>query len=86
MANGPIRMHKTLALTGKASGHSVGDSFGCESLASANGGHANGAMDHGGMLDDGSRAGPPHVARGGGKMPATAHSDHGPHLLPSGGQ
>jgi hypothetical protein len=32
--------------------------------------------------DDASRAGPPHVKRGGGMMPATAHSDHGPHQLP----
>ncbi len=34
---------------------------------------------------DSSRAGPPHIKRGGGMMPATAHSDHGPHQLPSGG-
>jgi hypothetical protein len=30
-----------------------------------------------------NRAGPPHISRGGGKLPATAHSDHGPHHIPS---
>jgi hypothetical protein len=82
MANGSIRMHKTMAETGKASGRSVGDSFGCESFTAMNQGHIN--PDHGkdgGTLEEGSRANPPHVGRGSGSMPATAHSDHGPHNL-----
>jgi hypothetical protein len=33
-------------------------------------------------LGDHERAGPPHISRGGGKLPATAHSDHGPHHIP----
>lgn len=86
MANGgPIRMHKTMALTGKASGRSTGDSFGCQSFAAMNQGHSN--PDHdadtGRRLDDGARAGGPNLARGAGQMAATSHSDHGPHHLPS---
>ena len=59
--------------------------FGVDKFADkkVNGGHGNmmETVTHK-TLDDGGRAGPPHVGRGGGKMPATAHSDHGPHQMP----
>lgn len=81
MANGDVRAHKEMATTG--SYPKGGGNFGCDSLASVNGGsaHPDANMSHTPM-DDGNRAGPPHIARGGGKLPATAHSDHGPHHIP----
>ena len=81
--NGNVRLHKTMATTG--SYPHGGGNFDCDSLSSVNGGHEHPdrGMSHT-PLDDGSRAGPPHISRGGGSMPATAHSDHGPHHLPGG--
>lgn len=84
MANGNgngMRQHQEMARGGSPKGHS---DFGCESLASANGGHhsADGGVSHE-PLADSNRAGPPHISRGAGQMGATAHSDHGPHRLPS---
>jgi hypothetical protein len=76
-----IRQHKNLAL---GDGTMKASDCGCDSLATVNGGseHPDRNMSHTPM-DDGARAGPPHISRGGGKMPATAHSDHGPHHIPS---
>jgi hypothetical protein len=63
----------------------VSGDFGVDKFHSTavNGGHGNmmEAVTHK-TNDDASRAGPPHVKRGGGMMPATAHSDHGPHQMP----
>lgn len=84
MANGNgngMRQHQEMARGGSPKS---GGSFGCESLSSMNdGGNHMGGEGHGATLDDGSRAGPPHISRGAGKMSATAHSDHGPHGIPS---
>lgn len=89
-----IRQHKEMAMGKDIGGGRGGGNFGVEPFHSqnVNGGHSHpdGAgpmqsMPHGAnsrMLGDGDRAGPPHISRGGGKMPATAHSDHGPHHLP----
>lgn len=87
------RQHKNLAMGKAIDGE--GSNFGVPSFGQVNGGmthpdaaHPTQMMPHGAnskMLKDGHRAGPPHVSRGDGKMPATAHSDHGPHHLPSEG-
>ena len=75
-----LKQHQNMARGNGVRSH---ESFGCESLASANGGsHSTDGGASGSTLDDGSRAGPPHISRGAGQMPATAHSDHGPHRLP----
>jgi hypothetical protein len=76
-----MRQHKSMAL-GK--GLVEGGNHGCSPLSSTTCGdkaHRDQGMSHTPM-DDGSRAGPPHISRGGGKLPATAHSDHGPHNIP----
>jgi hypothetical protein len=79
MANGNgLRQHQEMARGGEAKGH---QSFGCDSLASVNGGKEHPDRNNGhAPMGDGERAGPPHIGRGGGSMPATAHSDHGPHM------
>ena len=83
-----VRQHKRMA-EGKSIGGS-GDDFGVEPLCDIQGGHK--PPDHGpdgvsnGHLDDKSRAGPPHIGRGRGRMAATAHSDHGPHHIPPAGE
>lgn len=79
-----IKPHKHMAgMPGDKEG-TMGD-FGVDKFhdTKVNGGHGNmmEAVTHK-TMEDGSRAGPPHVKRGGGMMPATAHSDHGPHQLP----
>jgi hypothetical protein len=76
-----IRQHKNLAM---GDGTMKASDCGCDSLAKVNGGiaHPDAGMSHT-PLDDSNRAGPPHISRGGGKLPATAHSDHGPHHIPS---
>lgn len=73
-----IRFHKTLALTGKYP-HSE-NNFGVRSLQETTGSNHHPDHDHrGGTLSEAQRSGPPHIGRGNGRMPATAHSDHGPH-------
>lgn len=70
----------------KGSMEGASGDFGVEKLHTVNQGSGN-MMDHphtGKVLEDGGRSGPPHIKRGGGMMPATAHSDHGPHQLPPG--
>lgn len=78
--NEDIRQRKNMAM---GNGTMSGGNHGCESLESANGGHSHpdANISHAPMSDN-ERAGPPHVSRGGGKMPSTAHSDHGPHQIP----
>lgn len=88
-----VRQHKEMAMGKSVEGS--GNSFGVEPFHAVNGGmtHPDNPgpsqkLPHGAnsrMMGDGDRAGPPHVSRGAGKMPATAHSDHGPHHLPDGG-
>jgi len=78
-----VRLHKQMAATGSYPGVGGGGNYGCKSLAEMNGGdrtHPDQSISHNPTpLGDHERSGPPHVSRGGGKMPATAHSDHGPH-------
>lgn len=78
---GPIKLHQSYARTGKPEAPS--GSCGCASLASVQGGgsHPDAGMTHR-ELGDHERSGPPNIARGGGRMGATAHSDHGPHHIP----
>jgi len=77
-------MHQSMARGDGAKAPS-GDCYGCESFASMNEGHHNpdNGMDTGRTLHDCGRAGPPTLSRGGGKLGAQAHSDHGPHNLHS---
>jgi len=76
--NEEIRQRKNMAMGG---GIMPAKDFGCDSLAEVNGGRGGESVSHE-PLGDHERAGPPHISRGGGKMPATAHSDHGPHGIP----
>jgi hypothetical protein len=77
--NGAMRQHQTMARGGEPKGH---QSFGCDSFAEMNdGGHNHGGSYSDHPLGDHERSGPPGIARGDGKMRATAHSDHGPHHL-----
>ncbi len=79
-----VKPHKHLAgMAGSSEG--VSGDFGVKKFHSTevNGGHGNmmETVTHK-TNEDGSRAGPPHIKRGDGMMPATAHSDHGPHQMP----
>lgn len=77
-----VRLHKQMAETGSYPG--VGKPGKCCSLAEVQGGdrqHPDASKSHI-TLPDAHRSGPPSIGRGGGKMAATAHSDHGPHHLP----
>jgi hypothetical protein len=75
-----MKQHANMA---RAKGFMPSGDHGCQSLDSVNGGHKspNAGISHT-PLGDHERAGPPHISRGGGKLPATAHSDHGPHHIP----
>lgn len=88
MANGSgMRQHQSMA---RSNTPVSGNSFGCDSLSSVNGNFTTNAHPapeatkygtQGALLGDHERAGPPLIGRGGGKMGAMAHSDHGPHNL-----
>jgi hypothetical protein len=80
-----IQQRKTLGMGNKIGG---GDSFGVKSFGEMNGGgrsmgsHETEGTKYGEqskLLGDGERAAGKHVERGPGMMPATRHSDHGPH-------
>lgn len=76
-----MRQHKGMAMTGRAPGE--GDNFGAESLHDAN--RRVDHMDAGGSVDskemgDSMRSAPPPIRHARNKHPATAHSDHGPHM------
>jgi hypothetical protein len=84
-----IKPHKHMAGMPGSSEGTMGD-FGVDKFHSARVNGSGGSMNddpkekmpHGmnsKMLGDGERANPPPIGRGSSKMPATAHSDHGPH-------
>ena len=76
MKDGPVNQHKRMGM-----GENIGADEGFESLHQ--GKHhqhmdAMGGADHA-TLDEGMRSASPPIKHSEGKMPATAHSDHGPH-------
>ncbi|GBQ90328.1 hypothetical protein AA13595_2863 [Gluconacetobacter johannae DSM 13595] len=73
-----IRQHKQMAETGRVPDEA--SDFGIPSLAQVNGGRESPDRARAGaVLDDGARGCAPPLSRGGGRMPASAEPDHGPH-------
>ncbi|ACI52216.1 conserved hypothetical protein [Gluconacetobacter diazotrophicus PA1 5] len=74
-----IRQHKAMAEGKRIEGER--ESFGIRSLESVQGGHEHPDrdLDTGRILSDADRACGKHVSRGGGRLPASANPDHGPH-------
>lgn len=73
-----IRQHKQMAETGRVADEA--SDFGISPLAQVNGGRESPDRARvGAVLDDGARGCAPPVPRGGGRMPAPAEPDHGPH-------
>jgi hypothetical protein len=81
MGTGPITQHETEAMTGSVPGS--GGNFGAGSLHDSERRYEH--MDahdgtDGRTIKEGERSAPPPIRHTRGKHPATAHSDHGPHM------